>query len=150
MTEQLTAPVDDRCTAAHELGHAFGMRAAGLTPKKLVVHRIMGGGWCSAKEDCIPEGQLWEYAVALACGRAGEEIYRDETGLNGPWSWGTAGDEEMFADLYVPREGSGHLTTGSWGQALMDAHSLLTGEWWELEPLILPLARSGTLHGIPA
>jgi hypothetical protein len=31
-----------------------------------------------------------------------------------------------------------------------EARSLLTGEWWELEPLILPLARNGTLHGIPA
>lgn len=72
MTE-MTAPVDDRCTAAHELGHAFGLRAAGLTAERLVVRRILGGGWCTPKEDMIQTGQLWNYAVGLACGRAAED-----------------------------------------------------------------------------
>jgi hypothetical protein len=150
VTDQLTAPVDDRCTAAHELGHAFALRAAGLTADRLVVRRIMGGGWCTVKEEFIQADQLWDYAVGLAAGRAAEEIYREDTGLGGPWSWGTSGDEELFAALFVPRGEESYLTEGSWSQALGDARSLLTGEWLELEPLILPLARSGTLHGIPA
>lgn len=149
MTDQLTAPVDDRCTAAHELGHAFALRAVGLTPDRLTVRRILGGGWCTVKDDWIQADQLWGYAVGLAAGRAAEEIYREDTGLSGPWSWGTSGDEQMFADLFVPREGEDHLTSGTWSGALAEARSLLTGEWVELEPLILPLARSGTMHGIP-
>jgi len=150
VTDQLTAPVDDRCTAAHELGHAFALRAAGLTADRLTVRRIMGGGWCTVKEDFVRADQLWDYAVGLAAGRAAEEIYRADTGLAGPWSWGTSGDEELFADLFVPREDQSYLTSGTWESALVNAHSLLTGEWEELEPLILPLARSGTLNGIPA
>lgn len=150
MTDQLNAPVDARCTAAHELGHAFGLRAAGLTPGRLTVRRIAGGGWCAVKDDLIQPDQLWGYAVGLACGRAAEEIYREDTGLAGPWSWGTSGDEEMFANLFVPREGEGYLTAGTWEQALAEARSLLTADWFELEPLILPLAHSGTLNGIPA
>lgn len=149
MTDQLTAPVDDRCTAAHELGHAFALRAAGLTADRLTVRRILGGGWCTVKEDFIQADQLWGYAVGLAAGRAAEEIYRADTDLAGPWSWGTSGDEAMFADLFVPRDDQSYLREGSWGEALLEAHSLLTGEWVELEPLILPLAGSGTLHGIP-
>lgn len=150
MKADFTPPVDDRCTAAHELGHAFALRAAGLTPGRLTVRRILGGGWCTVKDDWIQSDQLWGYAVGLAAGRAAEEIYRADTGLSGPWSWGTWGDEEMFANLFVPRENEGYLTSGTWIDALMEAHSLLTGEWGELEPLILPLAVSGTLYGIPA
>jgi len=148
MTET-AAPVDDRCTAAHELGHAFAFRAIGLTPERLVVHRIMGGGWCSTQEDRVLADQLWGYAVGVAAGRAAEEIYRADAGLAGPWSWGTSGDEQIFANLFVPRDDQDYLTSGTWSQAVMEAHSLLTGEWEELAPLIQPLAYTGTLKGLP-
>lgn len=144
----MTAPVDDRCTAAHELGHAFAMREAGLTPGRIVVHRIMGGGSCTAREDSITPEQFWPAAVMTAAGRAGEELYREYHEISSPWSWGTEGDEANFLELLKDASELG-ICIGPWEAAVSEARVLLEVHWEELDALVLPLAYTGTMNGLP-
>lgn len=140
-----------RNSAAHELGHAFAMREAGLTPDRLVVTGS-GAGYCQVQEERIADHQLWPYAVGIAAGQAGAMIWRRQTGQGMAWDWGTGGpggDEELFARLYVDRgDGESFLTTGSWDQAVEEAESVLLRVWDELDPLVIPLAVHGRLDGI--
>lgn len=138
-------------SAAHELGHAFAAREAGLTPERLVV-KPSGAGYCQIKEDYIPGHMLWAYAVTLAAGQAGAMIWRREHDMGPLWDWGVDGpdgDATVFAKLYVdPGTGESFLTTGSWDQAVDEAESLLLRVWDELDPLVIPLAVHGRLDGI--
>lgn len=140
------APLEDMATAAHELGHAFGARETGLEPGKLIVHKWLGGGHCELREgQRAPKessGFWWSFVVALAAGRAGEEIWRGRNGILDPWSWGTAMDDAMIAKL-IPE-----VWNGTADMALNEARDHLNGVWDELDALIIPLAKRGYLPGI--
>lgn len=151
MTTSLTPDLARQCAAAHELGHAFAGREAGLTPERLVVGGFFHGGYCQFERAWVPAHLLWNAAVMLGAGQAGDTIYRREHGLGMPMSFGTGDDERMFAGLFVDQgDGTSFLppSAGTWGQAVEEAETLLLRVWDELLPLVIPLAVHGRLDGI--
>jgi hypothetical protein len=152
MTDSLTvdrtgwAPLDDMAVGAHELGHAFAARESGLIPGQLKVNKWMGGGWCDIRDgngqDYVTDETAWSFIVGLAAGKVGEQMWRERNGISWPWSWGTAGDDAMIADL-LPQAGGRSVH-----QAQLEAAGLLEAVWDELDALIIPLATKGHLPGI--
>jgi hypothetical protein len=145
MTTSLNPDLARQCAGAHELGHAFAGREAGLTPERLVVGGFFHGGYCQFERAWVPCHLLWNAGVMLAAGQAGDRLYRREHQL------GIADDERMFANLFVDQgDGSCHLTPsdGTWDQAVEEAETLLLRVWDELLPLVIPLAVHGRLDGI--
>lgn len=151
MTTTLNPDLARQCAAAHELGHAFAGREAGLTAERLVVGGFFIAGYCQFERAWVPSHLLWNAGVALAAGQAGETIYRREHELGMPFGFGAGEDRRLFDNLFVDRgDGSCYLapSDGTWDQALEEAETLLLSIWDELAPLVIPLATHGRLDGI--
>lgn len=138
--------ISDMATAAHELGHAFAAREAGLYPGQLKINKWLGGGRCWVEDNPGLDDQtsLWATIVCYAAGQVGETIWRQRNELAAPWCYGSGADHDAIRQwlplLDTPR---------TLGDAEAEAGTYLDLCWDELEPLIEVLAKRGSLPEIP-
>jgi hypothetical protein len=134
-----------RLAAAHELGHWFGFRAAGIgcTPPRVTGRGPSASGYVTTDTVvCETPSQIRAYIVAILAGRAAGQMWSELPDENARQSGGQCGIDETDV-RHALRHRLAHGMTRA--ALYREAGQLVRRHWPQITRLVPRLARTGRI-----